>query len=111
MLADLAIGDRLVGKAGGDRRPKAIRQILAKCRDQALATIKKLDKPVVACKVLAAERIAPKKGFAQMLRHLRPKDGMCVGVFPQKSDEIIENAALTRKLSATHDGETDASPK
>ena len=71
-----------------------------KCRDQAIATIRKLDKPVVAYKVLAAGRLAPKEAFAHLLERLRPKDGMCVGVFPKKSDEIAENAALTARLSA-----------
>ena len=71
-----------------------------KCRDQALATIRKLDKPVVAYKVLAAGRLKPKEAFAHLLEHVRPKDGLCVGVFPKKSDEITENATLTAKLSA-----------
>ena len=72
----------------------------SKCRDQALATIRKLDKPVVAYKVLAAGRLAPKDAFAHMLKHLRPKDGMCVGMFPKDDpDQVAENATLTRKLS------------
>jgi hypothetical protein len=71
-----------------------------KCRDQALATIRKLDKPVVAYKVLAAGRLAPGEALAHLLKHVRPKDGLCVGVFPKKKDEITENAALTARLSA-----------
>ena len=70
------------------------------CRDQALATIRKLDKPVVVYKALAAGRLAPKEAFPYVLKHLRRKDGICVGVFPQEdTDQIAENAALMRTLS------------
>lgn len=72
----------------------------SKCREQALATVAKLDKPVVAYKVLAAGRILPKTAFPPLLRRLRPKDGLCVGVFPKDDpDQIAEDVALTRKLS------------
>jgi len=70
------------------------------CWKQAIATIRKLKKPVVAYKVLAAGRMDPKKAFPDLLKQLKPKDGLCVGVFPKKNtDEIAVNTALIRKLS------------
>ena len=72
----------------------------AACWEQAMATIGKLAKPVVAYKVLAAGRTPPAKAFAELFKHLKPKDGLCVGVFPRKHDELAENAALARKLTA-----------
>lgn len=71
------------------------------CRDQALATIAKLEKPVVAYKVLAAGRLEPGVAFPHVFERLMPKDGICVGVFPKDdAGQIEENAALVRKLSA-----------
>jgi len=71
------------------------------CLEQALATVAKLDKPVVVYKALAAGRLEPKAAFPALFSRLRPKDGLCVGVFPKdKPDQIAENVALTRQLSA-----------
>jgi hypothetical protein len=67
--------------------------------EESLATIEKLDKPVVAYKVLGAGRILPQDTFPYVFRRLRPKDGICVGVFPRSKDEVAENAGLTRQLS------------
>jgi len=70
------------------------------CLQQALATIARLDKPVVAYKVLAAGRVLPKEALPRLLARIRPKDGLCVGVFPKKNrDEIAENAILVKRLS------------
>jgi len=69
-------------------------------RDEAVATLKKLRKPVVGYKVLAAGRLPAKEAFAFAFRHLRAKDGVCVGIYPpEKPDMIEEDAGLTRKLS------------
>ncbi len=71
------------------------------CLEQALATIAKLEKPVVAYKVLGAGRIMPKEALPRLFERIRPKDGLCVGVFPKKNrQEIAENAALVKRLSA-----------
>jgi hypothetical protein len=66
--------------------------------DESLATIEKLRKPVVAYKVLGAGRILPKDTLPEVFKRLRPKDGICLGMFPKERDEVAENAALTRKL-------------
>jgi hypothetical protein len=74
-------------------------------REKALATIAKLPKPVVAYKVLAAGRVAPAEAFPYVLARLRPKDGLCVGVFPKdKPDQVAENTGLVRKLTPKKPG-------
>jgi hypothetical protein len=67
--------------------------------EESLATIEKLDKPVIGYKVLGAGRILPKDTLPYVFKKLKPKDGICVGVFPKKRNEIAENTSLTRKLS------------
>jgi len=72
-----------------------------KCLELALATIRKLNKPVVAYKVLAAGRIRPETAFTRLFAHLKPKDGLCVGVFPRdNAGQVAENASLAQRLSA-----------
>jgi hypothetical protein len=69
-------------------------------RDRALETIKKLDKPVVAFKVLGAGRFPPRDAFPYVLNRVRRKDGMCVGMYPAKDPAQIKgNAALADKLT------------
>jgi len=69
-------------------------------RDLAIAAIKKLDKPVMGYKVLAAGRIPAKESFAFAFKHLRRKDGICVGMLPKDDpDQVAENAGLVRKTS------------
>jgi len=66
--------------------------------EESLATIEKLDKPVVGYKVLGAGRIAPAKALPYVFSRLKRKDGICVGVFPKKNrNEIRENVAITKK--------------
>jgi hypothetical protein len=68
--------------------------------EQSLATIEKLEKPVVGYKVLGAGRIKPVDTLPYVFRRLKRKDGICVGVFPKKNPhEIQENVALTRQHS------------
>ena len=67
--------------------------------EESLAVIEKLDKPVVAYKVLGAGRILPKDTLPYVFRRLKRKDGICLGAFPKKRNEIAENSALTRSLT------------
>lgn len=67
--------------------------------EESLATIEQLDKTVIAYKALGAGRILPKDTLPYLFKRLKPKDGLCIGVFPKKKDEIAENVALTRRLS------------
>ena len=68
--------------------------------EESLATIKKLEKPVVGYKVLAAGRVKPADTLPHIFRRLKRKDGICVGVFPSKNPrEIAENVALTKQCT------------
>ena len=67
-------------------------------RDLAIETIRKIAKPVVGYKILAAGRLPADEAFAFALKHLAAKDGMCVGVFPKvKPGMIEEDVRLARK--------------
>ena len=68
--------------------------------EESLATIEKLEKPVVAYKAFGAGRILPKDTLPYVFRRLRRKDGVCAGVFPKSRDELAEDAALTAALTA-----------
>jgi hypothetical protein len=68
--------------------------------EESLATIEKLEKPVVGYKVLGAGRIDPADTLPYVFKRLKRKDGICVGVFPKKNpDEIKENVTLTREAT------------
>jgi hypothetical protein len=69
--------------------------------EQSLATIQKLGKPVVGYKVLGAGRIPPQETLAYVFSRIKRKDGICVGVFPNKNPrQIQENVTLTQQCSA-----------
>jgi len=69
-------------------------------RDKAVAAIRQIDKPVVGYKICAAGRKPAREGLAFALAHLRPTDGLCVGVFPPKKEDMIEeNAGMVRERS------------
>ncbi len=70
-------------------------------RAAAAASIKKLDKPVIGYKILAAGRNDPDESFSYAFSHIRQTDAVCVGVFPKhRPQEIAQNAELTRKYSS-----------
>jgi hypothetical protein len=61
----------------------------AQDRVAALRLIRDLARPVVAYKVYAAGRLGPAEAFADLGASLRPHDGVCVGMFPPDSDDIV----------------------
>jgi hypothetical protein len=68
--------------------------------EKAAAVIQKLEKPVVAYKILGAGRVPGPEGFEFAFRNIRAKDGVCVGVYTGENPrQIVENAALARKFS------------
>jgi len=70
-------------------------------RQKAVATLRQLAKPVIGYKILGAGRNEPIEAFEFAFRHLRPKDGVCAGVFPvDQPGQLAQNAALVRRLSA-----------
>jgi hypothetical protein len=69
-------------------------------RETAVATILKIDKPVIAYKILAAGRLPASEGFEYAFNRIRRKDGVCVGIYAQKAiDQIRQNATFTGLLS------------
>jgi len=71
-------------------------------REKAVATIERLEKPVIAYKILAAGRLAASEGFEYAFNHIKRKDGVCVGIYAQKAiDQIRQNATYTEMLTST----------
>lgn len=67
----------------------------AEDRLKAVETIAKLPKPVVGYKLLAAGRNEPKDAFDFARAHLRPTDGMCVGIYlKERPGELRADVAL-----------------
>jgi len=67
-------------------------------RQAAVQAIGQITKPVVGYKILGAGRIAAREGFEFAFRHLREKDGVCVGMFPKhQPEQLRENARLVRQ--------------
>jgi hypothetical protein len=69
--------------------------------EESLRVIEKISKPVIGYKALGAGRFAPKDALPVIFKRLKAKDGVCLGMYPKSKDEIAENAALVRSLSAT----------
>jgi hypothetical protein len=70
-------------------------------RAKAIEVIAKIDKPVIAYKILAAGRLAPADGFEFAFNHIRRKDGVCVGIYMKDAqDQIRQNATFTEMLTA-----------
>jgi hypothetical protein len=59
-------------------------------RDAMVRTIQRLSKPVIHYKVLAAGRDEPRQAFAFVAQHLRPQDGVCVGVYTKDRPDMLE---------------------
>ena len=67
---------------------------------KAAEVIQKLEKPVVAYKILGAGRVPAKEGFEFAFKSIRAKDGVCVGVYTKgQPQQIREDSDLARKLS------------
>jgi hypothetical protein len=66
------------------------------------AVIRKVDKPCLAFKILAAGRAcwskpAVEQAFQYAFENIKPIDGVIVGMFPRYADEVAEDVALVRK--------------
>ena len=70
-------------------------------RKIAMETIRAIEKPVVAYKILGAARLRAADGFEQAFNAIRRKDGVCLGIWAREAiDQIRENATLTEMLTA-----------
>ena len=67
-------------------------------REQMVNTIAELRRPVIHYKIFAAGRIPPAEAFTFAVRHLRPTDAICVGIYPrEKPDMLKEDLELLQK--------------
>ena len=65
-----------------------------------MAAIDRLDKPVVAYKILGAGRLPASEGFEYAFKHIKRKDGVCVGIYAREAiDQIRQNATYTEMLT------------
>lgn len=65
------------------------------------AAIRQTPKPCFAFKILAAGRIGDQgveQAFRTAFASIKPTDGIYVGVFPQRKDELKENAELVHRI-------------
>lgn len=68
-------------------------------RAKALSIIKKIRQPCFAYKILAAGRKDPRESFTEVCSHIKPIDGINVGMYPPDRSDIVEaNAALAEEL-------------
>jgi hypothetical protein len=66
-------------------------------RERTLETIRQIDKPMVVFKVIGAGRFNPQVDLPYVLKTIRRKDGLCIGV--DNPDQLAENAELVRRLT------------
>ncbi|MGL4944548.1 MAG: hypothetical protein ACRC46_15310 [Thermoguttaceae bacterium] len=71
--------------------------------DEMAAIIRTAHRPCLAFKILGAGRLcgsslAVEKAFRYAFTNIRPTDAIIVGMYPQFTDEISENARLAREL-------------
>jgi len=66
---------------------------------KAVEAIHRLEKPVIAYKILGASRLTPKEGFEFALKSIRPKDGVCVGVWGKEgAGQLKEDAEMMKAI-------------
>ena len=76
-------------------------EYLSEDRDKAVRTIRELEKPAIAFKILAAGRNEPEEAFDFAFRNIKQGDPVCVGIFQKhRPHEIKQDAELTRKYGA-----------
>jgi hypothetical protein len=67
-------------------------------REKMAACIKKLSKPVIHYKVLAAGRSDPKEALTFVAKTMRKTDAVCVGIFPKhRPNEMAEDIAYLKE--------------
>ncbi len=71
-------------------------------RDTMVEIIKKLGKPAIHYKVMAAGRNEPEEALGFAAKHLRPQDAVCIGVFTKDNPGMLEDdISLLRKHLAS----------
>jgi len=72
-------------------------------QDAMTSVARQVDQPCLGFKILAAGRKCAKKGlvreaFKYAFEHIKPKDGVIVGMYPRFDDQIGENARYVREF-------------
>ena len=71
-------------------------------RDRMVELIQTLSRPVIHYKIMAAGRTDPAEAFAFTARHLRPQDGICVGVHTgDRPDMLAQDVKLLEAALAS----------
>jgi len=70
--------------------------------------VRQLDQPCLGFKILAAGRMSGRDykveaAFKFAFEHLKPTDGVIVGMYPRYHDQIRQNAGYTRQFGAPQD--------
>lgn len=65
---------------------------------------RQVDQPCLGFKILAAGRMCAREqkveeAFKFAFEHLKPKDGVIVGMYPRYQDQVRQNAGFTRKFA------------
>ena len=68
--------------------------------------VRQVDQPCLGFKILAAGRMCGREqkveaAFKFAFEHLKPTDGVIVGMYPRYQDQIRQNAGYTRKFALT----------
>lgn len=68
--------------------------------------VRQIDQPCLGFKILAAGRMCSHEkkvqaAFKFAFEHLKPTDGVIVGMYPRYQDQIRQNAEYTRKFAST----------
>lgn len=76
-------------------------EYLPEDREKAVQTIRELEKPTIAFKILAAGRNDPEEAIPYAFSNIKRGDAVCVGVFPKhRPDEIAQDADLVRRYGS-----------
>jgi hypothetical protein len=70
--------------------------------------VRQVDQPCLGFKILAAGRMCDREqkveaAFKFAFEHLKPIDGVIVGMYPRYQDQIRQNAQFARQFAATRD--------
>ncbi|MCD6360787.1 MAG: hypothetical protein J7M38_07960 [Armatimonadetes bacterium] len=70
-------------------------------REAMARTIRAVDKPCIAFKIMAAGRNEPEPAFRYAFENIKPTDAVCVGIYTEhQPDQVAEDAALTIRFGS-----------
>jgi hypothetical protein len=84
-------------------RPRSLSVYLQSDPPRMYKVMQQTNKPCFAFKILAAGRVSDAdvpKAFRTALESIKPKDGLFVGYFPKRKDEIRENVETMHAIAS-----------